>query len=269
MEAMDQRARSWLLAGALALAAVLGFGYSRGWYTPRLRRRRRIVNPWITLKRRSKSGHRQRVFIDDDGRIRKGLPATYEGVHIRDLSGVSKEIRKTRKKAAREEKRYFKRIAATFRSKDEAFAELLRANPELLTFLESEHGATDSEYRAWRRRGFRGAKPAGAFSRDDGRYDAINEYFDLSGQKAISSFTEAVYVTLPSSKRWDDLADRLPVLEEATGLRLSLPAKAEGRTIAKAERERFHAGTEEAIEALLARARRGRLSDRDDDGVPF
>lgn len=254
-----ERGAAWTLLGMIAAAAagafLLGAFRRRG---PRRRPRR---NPWVTLKRRSKTGHRQRVFIDDDGRIEIGLPEKYRGVHIGDLTELGRQERRTRKRAAREARRIFRgRLGGTFRSKDVAFKELLAANPPLHDFLQREFGRAEVAYRAWRRGGRRGPKPQLAL-KDDGRLDAINYAWDLHGPRAAGSWIEAVYASIPSSKRWDDFAERLPVLEEATGIApIVMPAPAEKRALRRQERAAVDDATEQSIDELVARARSGRLA---------
>jgi hypothetical protein len=216
-------------------------------------------NPWITLRRRSRrTGRRQRVLIDDEGRIERGLPAQYEGVHIGDLSALGREERAMRRSQRRAAQRIEAKGPRTFASKEDAYAALLAANPNLLDFLEAEGGNASPAYRAWLRRGRRGPKPQ--IASYDGRLDAINEFWDLHGKRAAGSWLEAVRVTIPSSRRWDDFADRLPVLEEATGLRLVLPSQAERRDLARKEIGALEGETDRAVDDLFDRARGERLS---------
>jgi len=125
----------------------------------------------------------------------------------------------------------------TFRRKREATRALLDANPELLQLVESDCGSDCTAYQAWVGHGRRGPKPR--WRPGDGRFDALNERFDLRtpGRK-VASWREALDITAPSSRRWEDFDGRLGVLEEATGLRLAGPARTEaiGRARANASR---------------------------------
>jgi hypothetical protein len=114
----------------------------------------------------------------------------------------------------------------TFRKKREATRALLDANPELLQLVESDCGSDCTAYQAWVGHGRRGPKPR--WRPGDGRFDALNERWDLRtpGRK-VASWREALDVTAPSSRRWEDFDGRIGVLEEATGLRLAGPARTE------------------------------------------
>lgn len=223
------------------IAAVLGVGLLGGWFlgawdAPRAR------NPWITLRRRSKTGHRQRVFIDDDGRIELGLPDKYRGIRIGDLTKVGRQVRHMKKRAGRARRALTSRSRERFRSKDVAVKALLDANPQLHDFVQAEWGQSSQEYLHWLKRGRRGVKPQlGSY---DGRFDAINYGHDLHGPKAVGSWLEALYATAPTSGRWEDFGERLPALEEATGLRLELPDQAARLARRADDLDRFDEGVE-------------------------
>jgi hypothetical protein len=145
----------------------------------------------------------------------------------------------------------------TYKRKAEAVRALLDANPALAELLETDCGRREcADFTAWERRGRRGPKPRAAPG--DGRFDPLNERWERrTPGRRVASWREAVTVTAPSSRRWEDFGDRVPVLEEATGFRLALPDRAEaiGRARAAADR----------CEELRDRPRRG----RDDDAIPF
>lgn len=230
----------------------------------------RVRNPWVTLKRRSKTGHRQRVFIDDEGRIAKGLPKKFRGILLRDLTQVSREVSKTKRRQRREEKRMFPRSRTTFRNKDQAFKELIRSNPQLRTFLDAHFGREDERFLRWVRNGRRGPKPVSDYA--DGRLDGINYTWDLHGARQASTWTEAIYATIPNSGRWKDFEGRLPVLEEATGLSLELPAPAARLGTTRADRERYAEGAELELEDVYGRAREAatmQISGEPDEDAPF
>jgi hypothetical protein len=243
------RAALWL--GGLVVGAVV---LERALFPPPRPPARNPPNPWITLKKRlRRTGRRQRVFIDDDGRIRRGLPEKFHGINIGDLTQVGQAVRRQKKQAARARRQLARRMPETFRSKDTALRELLAANPKLDDFLQREWGNGSQAYKAWRRRGRRGPKPR--LQAFDGRFDALNGAWDLEGPRAVGSWLEALYETIPASGRWDDFADRLPVLEEATGLRLQLPAPAERRELSRGELEQFDEGDELEEEGIYRQAR--------------
>lgn len=262
---VGQSRAAWTLGGIL-LAGLLVVT-AAGWWAPaRPRRRGNPQNPWVTLKKRLRStGRRQRVFIDDDGRIERGLPEKYHGIYLSDLTEIGRQERAARKRARRQARTLFGRAQETFRSKDVAVKALLAANPHLQDFMQGEWGRAEEEYRRWRRRGRRGKKPQLALAHD-GRLDAINYGFDLHGPRAVGSWLEALYETAPASMRWEEFAERLPALEEATGLRLELPAPAERLERRRAERQEFEEGTEQEVEDVYRRARH--VATMQADGLP-
>lgn len=207
----------------------------------------RIRNPWVTLR------GRQRVFLDGEGRIERGLPKKYRGILMRDLTKVGREARKTMKRQRREERALFRRQASTFRTKQQAVRELLRANPKLRTFLDAHFGRDDEKYLKWLGSGRRGRKPTSDYA--DGRLDGINYTWNLHGARAANNWTEAIYATIPESRRWEDLEERLAVLEEATGLSLELPPAAAELVTTRADRDRFEEAAEGELEDVYGRAR--------------
>lgn len=121
----------------------------------------------------------------------------------------------------------------TFRRKREATRALLDANPELLQLVESDCGQDCKRYAAWSDGGRRGPKPRARAG--DGRFDALNERLELrTPARKVASWREAIAVTAPSSRRWEDFDGRIEVLEEATGLRLSGPERTEAIARARA-----------------------------------
>lgn len=212
---------------------------------------------WITLR------NRRRVLIDRQGRIAAGLPAEFSGVNVRDISPLSRSLRQIDTEAADCE--IPATGARTFRTADGAAAELVDANPSLAELLETDCSHDCQRYRAWVRRGRRGPKPLAGPG--DGRFDALNERLDLKGKRRVSSWIEAVHVTVPPSRRWQDFADRLPALEEATGLSLNLPPQAEALHVDAEAREACRDRADQAAADLVDRARAGRLADSEE--VPF
>ncbi len=225
-------------------------------------RRRPIENPWVTMR-----GHR--LFIDDEGRIQYGkVPRRWRGVHVRDVSALSRRWREI----DREEDdcgRGGARARATFRNQAEGLRELLDANPHLVAFLEGEtKGQAERAYQAWVRGGRRGRKPT-TKAAGDGRFDTINEQLERRGRRAVGSWSEAVRAIVPPSKRWADFGARLELLEEATGLRLHLPAPAEALELGGQRGAECEQLGEGARERLLEEARGGRLTETEQAGVPF
>lgn len=248
----EQKRAAWTFA---ALWAAAGVG---AWMLGELR----IPNPWVTLK------NKQRVELDDDGRIRHGLPRRFRGIALRDLTRVSREVSKTKRRQRREQAKLFPRSRSTFKNKDQAVRELFAANPQLRTFRDAHFGRDDERFLKWRANGRRGPKPTTSYA--DGRLDGINYTWDLHGPRAANTWTEAIYETVPSSGRWADFAERLPVLEEATGLSLELPAPAARVTTARADREQYEEGAELELEDVYERARASAtMHTSGDDDVPF
>jgi hypothetical protein len=117
---------------------------------------------------------------------------------------------------------------------------------------------------------FAGPKPTGPYA--DGRLDAINYTWDLHGARAANTWTEAIYATLPASGRWEDLEERLPVLEEATGLSLELPPPAARLQRSRGDRERYAEGAELELEDVYGRAREAAVMQTGgdvDEEAPF
>lgn len=253
-----QRSAAWGLLAALSGAAALAVVFGA------------IRNPWVTLKRATR-GRRQKIFIDDDGRIVKGLPRKFRGILLRDLTAVGRKVAKTKRRQRREERQMFPRSRTTFRNKDQAFKELVRANPQLRTFLDAHFGRADEAFLRWRRNGRRGAKPTHDYA--DGRLDGINYTWNLHGARQANTWTEAIFATIPDSRRWEDFGGRLEVLEEATGLSLELPAAAARLHTAAAERGRYREGAELEVDEVYDQAREAATmqtsGEPDDDEPPF
>lgn len=218
---------------------------------------RRARNPWITLKRRRADGRRQRVLIDDDGRIELGLPDEMIGAHIGDLTELTGEIRKIEREGAEAETRLATGRAPQTFQHEAGVKALLEANPKLVDFLEAECSHDCLEYRTWLKRGRRGRKPQ--WRPGDGRFDAVNERHERKGARKVASWLEAVYTTPPPSRRWEDFPERVAVLEEATGLRLELPTPAEQLERRGGDVGAVRQRTDERIAAIVGLARTGRL----------
>lgn len=236
---------------AVVLAALAGLYVATVlWRRPPRRRRRR--NPWVTLR------NRRRVFLTDEGRVEKGLPDVFHGVHVQDISRLSGDVREIqREERAGERALTRQRRARTFKH-DQAVRALLDANPELVDFLEAECSHDCDAFRTWVRRGRRGPKPRA--HPGEGRFDAINERWDRRRGRKVASWAEAVAATPPPSRRWADFPDRLEVLEEATGLRLNLPQKSEVMARDDDDRAAIRRAADDRIEALVELARSSRLS---------
>lgn len=215
---------------------------------------------WVTLR----SG--TRVKIDADGRIIAGGRAEWQGVHIGDVAEVSKRLRELESVDCAHE--CDTPAPRTFPSKEAGVAALLESNPQLAELLQREGGTSaEYEYRRWVRGGRRGKKPA--LGAGDGRFDALNERWELKGGRRVASWIEAVYVSVPTSRRWADFEARLPVLEEATGLRLELPAHGFRAKVAEMDRDECERRIDAQIGELLRDARDGRIGGAQPDDVPF
>jgi hypothetical protein len=200
-----RRGSTALGVGALATAAGLGYLVLGGG-----RRRRRRRNPARAA-----------------GRARQAAPRAARA----RLSPLEREIRSCRRSALAGVR------PTTFRRKEEAVGALLDVNPRLLDLVERDCGADCRAFKAWQQHGRRGPKPRAAAG--DGRFDALNEQWErrTPGRK-VASWVEALYVTAPSSRRWEDWRGRIEVLEDAAGFRLHLPARAEQLAIARADARR-------------------------------
>lgn len=197
----DQRIAWWGLGGIVALTAV-GFA----------------VDPDRAMYRRLRD---IRALVVDNPRPRRRRRRE------RKRPNIAREVAAC-ERYARQEAR-----PQTFRRKREAVRALLDANPDLAGLVESDCGGDCKAYVDWsERKGRRGPKPRARPG--DGRFDPINERFEkrTPGRK-VASWREALDVTAPSSRRWEDFADRVPVLEEATGLRLNMPARTDAVTRAR------------------------------------
>ena len=207
---------------------------------------------WRTLK------NGKRVKLDADGRIVAGMPSKYHGAHIRDLSKLTHEERELEGIDCNEAG-HCHTCKKTFRTKDEAFIALMEANPELHKLQQSESGRYDLEFVRWQRAGRMGKKPRTPIT--DGRLDAINEYYDLRGAARVGSFTEAIYQTLPPSKRWADVEQRLRPLEEAAGMKINPPEESVRLAVAKMSIEECRADVDRRLAELFDQAKGGRLQD--------
>lgn len=193
---MTSKAAGW--AGIAGLAALAGLG----WYVTRRAEPIALIadNPRRAARRR----RRRRPPAD----LQKAI-TTCERVALREAR------------------------PQTFRRKKEATRALLDANPELLQLVESDCGHDCTAYLAWTGHGRRGPKPRRR--KGDGRFDPLNERFDLrTPGRQVASWREALDVTAPTSRRWEDFEPRIAVLEEATGLRLAGPARTEAIARARA-----------------------------------
>jgi len=258
-------ARTGLLAvGGLVVAGLVAELAGRRRLVRRRRRRDnpgRHRNPWITSR-----GHR--VHIDDEGRVDAGgIPRQWHGAHIRDVSELGRRWREI----DHEEEACATGGAAapaTFRSQDAGLAALYEANPHLVDFVQGEaKGAAERAYQRWVRGGRRGRKPTRAAG--DGRFDAINEGLERRGARAVASWSEAVRAVVPPSRRWADFGGRLPLLEDATGLRLNLPGPAEVLELGGQRGAECEQLGEGARGRLVEEARAGRLTEISLEGVPF
>jgi hypothetical protein len=222
---------------------------------------------WVTLS------NRRRVLLDESGRVSRGLPDMFQGVHVHDLSPLGQRVRAEAADERSCESAGRRRHPRTFRTAAEAVAALLAVNPGLVDFLESECARQCDAYRAWLRRGRRGPKPLRHIS--DGRFDAIEIALELRGKRRLSSWLEAVFVTVPPSRHWEDFHERLQLLADATGLRLALPDPAERLQLESTDVGRCQLVAAERIQRLIDLARTERLegvgadSAPDDDVVPF
>jgi hypothetical protein len=219
---------------------------------------------WVTLS------NRRLVLLDQEGRVKRGLPELFEQVHVRDLSKLGKSVNRTKREEQRCERDVSRRRALKFRTADEAVRSLLHSNPELVDFLERECSHDCSSYRTWMNRGRRGPKPK--WNPGDGRFDALQVGLDLKGGRKIASWLEAVYVTVPPSHRWADFEPRLQYLVEATGLSLMLPEEAEQLVDEERGIDHCRSVADERIEDLIARAKKERLGGprrASDSEVPF
>lgn len=207
---------------------------------------------WVTLR------NRRRVELDRKGRIVRGLPAEFEGVDVRDVSALSHEMRSLQSAEAECAASVMTRRPRTFPSAAGAAKELIAANPPLAQLLESDCSHDCVRYRQWLQRDRRGPKPQAGPG--DGRFDALNERLELHGRRRVGSWLEAVHVTVPPSRRWEDFAPRLEVLEEATGLRLNLPDAAEAFAGDAAAAAACAERADDAAGELLNAARAGRLA---------
>lgn len=220
---------------------------------------------WVTLK------NGKRLKLDDEGRIVLGLPERYRGTHIGDLSKLSHEEREIEGIDCSEAGGHCHTCKKTFRSKDEAAAALLAANPEFSQLRDSEFGAYDVAFLKWQRGGRRGPKPRTEIT--DGRLDAINEHFELRGAARVGSFTEALYFTIPASKRWEDLdEERLRPLSEAAGFQIQPPAETVQLDVGRLSEEECRADVDRRLAELFKSAREGRIDPAAGgagDDVPF
>ena len=231
--------------------------------------------PWITLR------NKRRVKIDRQGRIVQGVARDAKGVHVRDLVPFMSEYRdleqggcdvagdylyeKRRDGSEILRDRLGRALPARFPRKKVAIEALLVANPELFDFVQTNWGSDSQAYKQWISRGQRGSKPQAAAG--DGRFDPINVRFNLTKHRRCGSLLEALYVTIPSSYRWEDInPDQLWPLEEVVGFHIEPPMEAIRLPLTRETVETCQVERKERKADLFDRARHGRLAPKD---VPF
>ncbi len=244
---------------ALPRALALAGGVAAAWA---------LRSRWVTMANRP-------VLIDPEGRIEGGgVPSDWRGVHIQDVAPVARELRSLEDAADQCEQPTGR---ATFPSIEAGVSALLDANPDLVAFLEAECGSQECDrYRRWVAAGRRGRKPRAHPS--EGRFDLLNELYDKRkpGQK-VASWLEAVYVTVPKSRRWEDFEPRINVLAEATGVPVVAPEESQALEMAAGDVQACQAAAERRIDDVLQAAKEGRHgmgpetaeSWQADDDVPF
>jgi len=150
-----------------------------------------------------------------------------------------------------------------FRTKTDAVKELLDENPRLSAWLQS---LGEPSYRAWVRNGRAGPKPMPG-QREVG-LDAFDIRWDLRGRNQVGTWVEALYRTLPSSRRWRDLPERLAFFEEqvtSAGLRANVVApEALARLLLTDQAVEFCKKHTPKIKALAARLTRAKASVKRD-----
>lgn len=213
---------------------------------------------WVTLK------NGERVKLDDGGRIVAGLPEKYRGVHVGDFGRVPAEERELLGIDC-DELAACHGCARTFKTKDQAYRAILDANPDLDALRVSEFGQYDLAFLAWRRSGRKGPKPRTKIT--DGRLDAINEFYELRGANRVASITEAIYFTIPNSRRWKDLEPRLVALQEVVGFEINPPDEALRLAAGESDVEQCRADVDARIRALFENARE--KDPPSPEGVPF
>lgn len=204
---MSSKTAAWLGIGGLFALVGLGWAIDRPPATLRNPRRRRV--------------RESRDLVDNPRpRRRRRRAPTLARLAERQVDDCERSARR------------FGR-PTTFKLKAEAVRGLLDVNPELMNLVESDCGHDCAAYVTWANGGRRGPKPRAR--KGDGRFDPLNERWErrTPGRK-VASWKEALAVTAPSSRRWADFAERLPVLEEAVGFRLNLPERTERATMAQA-----------------------------------
>lgn len=226
---MPSARRSWALWAAVAgaLAGIVGLAYADRALRRRQRPRR---NPWRTLS------NRRRVFLDDDGRVVRGLPEDLRGVHVQDLS----ELGARRRQIVHD----FDCTEARFRPKKyKTKAEFLRAFEGA-----NEHFLTPF---------FEGQDP-GDQDLQDYRY-----YLDLGRDFRFASWQDAIKATIRGRATYDEAWGRLQnlveIIEQKGGWRLTSPEETSPVDPDEALRICLDQ-QDEAIAALHVEARTGRLT---------
>jgi hypothetical protein len=235
--ALSASARGWLALGA-AFGGLALVGYlarvAGASVSPRRRR-----NPWRTLS------NRRRVHVDDAGRLDRGLPETFRGVHVRDVSRLSKRLRRLDREEAKCART--RKGVARFKTAKEYARALFEANPDLENYVQENWGGDSQAF-------VEGRKVA--LGRGDGRFDFVNEPLGLKGRARVSSWAEAIRRIAPPSRRWSDTS-RLGWLSDGVGFEVQPPAHADalGETRADCARQVDH-----AIRETVTKAKTGRLT---------
>lgn len=211
----------------------------------------------INARWMSAAEHRNRLLEE----LRKaediGLPEPLAKVSPKDLPLLKRELRRV----VNDDRKCVQSVTLqkrqTFPRKIEAVRSLVNANPQLDQFLESECGHGCGAYKKWLANGRKGPKPP--LAPGDGRFDAFNEALDKQGKRKIGNWLEALYATTPPTKRWEDFDQRLPLLEDSSGLRIDPPEETIRVLHQKHDVDLCHLGAEAEAEKVVTAAKRGRL----------
>jgi hypothetical protein len=170
---------------------------------------------------------------------------------------IKKEIAKLERVDCEREAHDCRTCTRTFGTKKIGVGALLQANPPLEEFLGREGvGRAEDQFRKWLDRTKRGYFRPGVrrppLAKGDGRFDSLNEAWELRGPQRVSTWLEACYRTVPASRRWRDFTrEQLRPLGEAVGLKLAPPEEAIHLEIERASVEECERRVDERIQRLL------------------
>jgi hypothetical protein len=145
-----------------------------------------------------------------------------KGIRGTDLPKLARELKDNRQHQKDCDTLNAPTRGQTFSGPGSALQALFKANPALPEAIRRAWGSTiDEAYREWLRRGMTGSRPTlqsvygSASPANLPQLDFMTGFTDRLGRKRkIYSMTEALYASVPATRRWDDWMPVLRALQE-------------------------------------------------------